>query len=222
MAVDELWQKLRELGPEKSYRSRDLMLSQGEAGTSVLLLTRGAVWVALRTVDGTSRFLGFRGPLTLLGEMSAFSGRARNADVMAVGPCRAVVLPTDRFLWFVKQQRDLVLDLLWREQERRHESELKCSELKALPLEVRLARSLLRLAEFTASLRVAGLTREELAQSVGVTRGALRPALAELRESGVLATRRQLIEIKKVEVLRSLACVCGGGAALRCDSHHNI
>jgi len=52
-----------------------------------------------------------------------------------------------------------------------------------------------------APLRLTGLTQEELAQSIGVTRNAVGGGLRQLRASGAVETARREIVIKDLETL---------------------
>lgn len=198
--VDEFHRK----GKEVNYKNRQLILSQGSSGDHVLLLTHGFVRVVRQLADGRSRWVAFRGPMNLLGEMSVLAGKPRNADVAAMGSCRAVKMACEDFLTLI-QKSDVNRELLLWEQGLRNEAELTRFWLKDLPLDVRLARTLLYLAGNGSTTRVEGLTREVLAQAVGVTRNALRPVLKRLKEAGAVIAGREALEIKDICALRDMA-----------------
>ncbi|MFB7228134.1 Crp/Fnr family transcriptional regulator [Streptomyces fimicarius] len=94
---------------------------------------------------------------------------------------------------------------------RLRESDAQRTELLTLPLIVRLARVLLRLAELTAAgvgpdgVRLTGLSQEEIAQATGVTRNAVITGLQLLRESGAVETARKVIIIRDMRALRDWA-----------------
>jgi CRP-like cAMP-binding protein len=204
----EVWQELHSLGSERRFRTGSRMLRQGDAGTHLLALTEGLVKVVRREESGETTLLAFRGPGDLLGEVAVFDNRARIADVVALRPCRAVVLEARRFQAFV-EHRGLVMDLMRQTLGRLRESDLRHAELMTLPLCARLARSLVRLADLTAPgpiglapLRLTGLTQEELAQAIGVTRNAVVCGLQRLREAGAVETARRTITIQDMDLLR--------------------
>ncbi len=188
------------------------MLRQGGAGTHVLALVDGLAKVLCHERDGSVTWLAFRGPGDLLGEVSVFNGTARTADVVALSPCTATVIEAERFRRFV-DRRGLAMALMQQAQARQRESDLYRSELLTLPLVVRLARSLLRLSELAApdgsspTLSLTGLTQEEIAQVIGVTRNSAGSGLRLLREAGALETARRVVVIKNLGTLRRWAAM---------------
>lgn len=209
MLSDAVWRDVQHLGMTRQFPERSRMLKQGEPGTHLLALTEGLAKVVSRDAEGLTTWLAFRGPGDLLGEVSVFNGTVRTADVVALTPCTTVVLEAARFRRFV-EQRGLVLPLMQQALERMRESDLHRTELLTLPLAVRLARSLLRLAALACPaepvrVRLTGLTQAELAQAIGVTRNAVRNCLQDLRDADVVETARRVIVIKDLRALRSWA-----------------
>ncbi|MFI6420802.1 Crp/Fnr family transcriptional regulator [Streptomyces sp. NPDC050842] len=207
----DVWRELCGLGVERRYRAGGTMLRQGESGTHLLALTDGLVKVIRREESGESTLLAFRGPGDLLGEVAVFDHQARIADVIALRPCKAVMLEAERFRAFV-EDRGLVMELMQQTLARLRESDLRHAELQRLPLHTRLARSLVRLADLmgpvgagAAPLRLTGLTQGELAQAIGVTRNAVVGSLQELRQAGAVETGRRVITICDMEILRMWA-----------------
>lgn len=214
MLSEEVWRELRAQGTLRRFRERSVMLRQGAPGTHLLALTDGIAKVVCREADGATTWLAFRGPGDVLGEVSVFNRTTRTADVVAIVPCTAVVLEAERFRAFV-EDRGLVMELMRQALARLRESDLHRAELLNLPVVVRLARSLLRLAELAGSrvapgpnsIELTGLTQEELAQAIGVTRNSAIAGLQQLRDAGVVVTARRVIAIKDVAALRHWGCV---------------
>lgn len=204
----EVWQGLCGLGREQRYLAGSRMLRQGDTGTHLLALVDGLVKVIRREESGATTLLAFRGPGDLLGEVAVFDDGTRIADVVALRPCRVVLLEARRFKAFV-ERRGLAMDLMRQTLGRLHESDLRHVELVTLPLCARLARSLVRLVDLTmpghagsTPLHLTGLTQEELAQALGVTRNAVVVGLQQLRAAGAVQTARRAITIRDMEVLR--------------------
>ncbi|MEV8397245.1 Crp/Fnr family transcriptional regulator [Streptomyces niveus] len=210
MLSDEAWRELLGQGAIRTFRERSVMLRQGSAGTHLLALTGGLAKVVCREPGGVVTWLAFRGPGDLLGEVSVFNGTPRTAEVVSLTPCTAVVLEAERFRRFV-ERRGLVMDLMRQTLSRLRESDAHRTELLTLPVVVRLARALLRLVELTAPgpesdvVRLTGLSQEEIAQAIGVTRNAAITGLQRLRESGAVETARRAIVIKDMKLLRDWA-----------------
>lgn len=210
MLPEQVWRELRTQGPVRRFRPREVMLRQGAPGTYLLALSEGIAKVVYREPHGSVTWLAFRGAGDLLGEMSVFHGTSRTADVVALTPCTATVLEARRFRRFV-EERGLVMHLMRQTLARLRESDAHRAELLTLPLVVRLARTLLRLTELAGSptgsgtVRLRGLTQEEIAQAVGVTRNAVLDGLRRLRSVGALDTGRRLIVIRDIAALRHWA-----------------
>ncbi|MFF7192770.1 Crp/Fnr family transcriptional regulator [Streptomyces sp. NPDC088197] len=221
MLPAEPWRDVMSQGTTRRFRPRSVMLRQGDPGTHLLALTTGIAKVVSRDHQGVTTLLAFRGPGDLLGEVSVFDGRTRIADVIALSPCTAVVLEAERFRAYV-ERHGLVIDLMRQAMHRLRESDLLRAELLTLPLVTRLARTLVRLVELAGSghgrpisvpataqpdlpVRLTGLTQEELAQSIGVTRNAVGVALRTLRDAGAVETARRSIVIKDLDGLRTWA-----------------
>ncbi|MFJ5230959.1 Crp/Fnr family transcriptional regulator [Kitasatospora sp. NPDC088391] len=207
----EIWQELCALGRERRYPAGSLMLHQGDLGLHLLALTEGLVKVVRREENGETTLLAFRGAGDLLGEGTAFDRlHARIADVVALRPCRAVVLEADRFRRFVEQP-NRGSHVMRQTIARLRESDLRHAELRTLSLCTRLARTLLRLVRLTtpavgaAPLVLTGLTQEELAHSIGSSRAAIVVGLHHLREAGAIGTARRAITVLDLAVLNSWA-----------------
>ncbi|MER5551344.1 Crp/Fnr family transcriptional regulator [Streptomyces sp. NPDC002793] len=210
MLSDKAWHDLRGQGPTRAFRERSVMLRQGSTGTHLLALTAGLAKVVRREPDGVVTWLAFRGPGDLLGEVSVFHDTPRTAEVVALTPCTAVVLEAERFRRFV-EDHGLIMDLMRQALSRLRESDIHRTELLTLPLIVRLARALLRLVELNASgttsgvVRLTGLSQEEIAQAIGVTRNAVITGLQRLRDAGAVETARRVIVVKDMQLLRNWA-----------------
>ncbi|MFF5424374.1 MULTISPECIES: Crp/Fnr family transcriptional regulator [unclassified Streptomyces] len=205
---DEVWRELCGLGVERHFRAGSTLLRQGEAGTYLLALTQGLVKVIRREENGETTLLAFRGPGDLLGEVAVFDLQKRIADVVALRPCRAVRLEAETFRTYV-ERRGMVMALMRQTLARLRESDMRLAELQRLPVLTRLARTLVRLADLTgpvppgtAEWGLTGLTQEEIAQAIGVTRNAVVTGLQELRQTGAVETGRRVIEIRDMEALR--------------------
>ncbi|MEW2586225.1 Crp/Fnr family transcriptional regulator [Streptomyces virginiae] len=207
---DEVWRDLRSQGVTRAFAERSVMLRQGSPGTHLLALTSGLAKVVCREPNGARTWLAFRGPGDLLGEVSVFNGTSRTADVVALTPCAAVVLDAARFVRYV-EERGLVMHLMRQALSRMRESDIHRAELQTLPLVVRLARTLLRLAALTDQMaesnavRLTGLNQEEVAQAIGVTRNAVTSGLRQLRTFGLVETARRVIVIRDVKALQRWA-----------------
>ncbi|WP_345416500.1 Crp/Fnr family transcriptional regulator [Pseudonocardia xishanensis] len=97
----DLWAALCGLGHVAEYGTGEILLFQGSASESMLLLESGLAAISAADPAGTELFLAFRGPGSLLGEFGYLDRRPRSAMVRAAAPtlCRVVSRAVlDRFL----------------------------------------------------------------------------------------------------------------------------
>ncbi|HSB61619.1 MAG TPA: cyclic nucleotide-binding domain-containing protein, partial [Vicinamibacteria bacterium] len=76
----------------RSFEPGDVILTEGEAGGSLFLLTAGAVKVFVRNPAGHNLLLDSLGEGDFFGEISTLSGRPRNATVTASALCELLEL----------------------------------------------------------------------------------------------------------------------------------
>ena len=76
----------------RSYNQGDIIVTEGEAGSSLFLIVGGAVKVFTRTEDGGNMPLAELGPGDFFGEVSLLTGRPRTATITASAEVIAIEL----------------------------------------------------------------------------------------------------------------------------------
>ncbi|WKU43875.1 Crp/Fnr family transcriptional regulator [Streptomyces sp. VNUA116] len=188
LVSDEAWAELTAY-PSWPYAPDRTLLHQGDPGTHVLALTDGLVKVVREDRDGRERLLAFRGPGEILGEMAIQERGVRLAAVRTMSKCTASVIPADSFRRFVRghqlaQPLAVLASSRLREQTEIHDG----------AVHQRLAVALIRLVEVSGTDSLT-LTREELAQHIGVGRKAVSKALDCLGPGLVKAGKRRICGI---------------------------
>jgi CRP-like cAMP-binding protein len=183
--------------PARIYPPGKALLRQGEEGKEVLLLEEGVVKVVRADRDGRERLLAFRGRGDILGEMAHQSGGVRMAHVWAMNKCKASAVSVEDFKRYVRE-KGCALSLAEMAIKRLREQ----TEAQEGAVHERLALALHRLAEISGEDQPFSfpLTREELAQYIGVGRKAVTKAL-ELLGPDVVKARRNRIEVVSKEGL---------------------
>ncbi|UUU20289.1 Crp/Fnr family transcriptional regulator [Streptomyces sp. DSM 40750] len=195
LVSDEAWAGLTRY-PSRPYPSSTTLLRQGTQGTHVLALISGMVKVVRTDRDGRQRLLAFRGPGEILGEMALQHGGERLADVRTISTCKASVVPAEDFRRFVRDHQ-LADPLAVLASSRLREQ----TEVFDGAVHERLAMALLRLVEVSGGERSFSLTREDLAQHIGVSRDTVSKALTQLGPGRVEFARNR-IQVTSVEALR--------------------
>ncbi|MFJ8622086.1 Crp/Fnr family transcriptional regulator [Kitasatospora sp. NPDC093550] len=205
---DEAWTGLLDGAFERRHPIGATLLRQGEEGTHVLALLAGVAKVTRRERDGDVQLLAFRGPGEVLGEVAVLDDGVRSASVHAISDCTVAVLAKDVFLRFVAE-RNLYPVMVRYAMGRLRESDLART---GGDVTARLAAALVALAEFsTGTPREArvelALTRDELAQHLGVSRNTVTAALAGLGTRGVEAGRKSVVIGDLPELRRAAAAI---------------
>ena len=76
----------------RSYNQGDIIVTEGEAGSSLFLVVGGTVKVFTRTEDGSNMPLAELGPGDFFGEVSLLTGRPRTATITASTEVTAIEL----------------------------------------------------------------------------------------------------------------------------------
>ncbi len=76
----------------RSYNQGDIIVTEGEAGSSLFLIVGGAVKVFTRTEEGGNMPLAELGPGDFFGEVSLLTGRPRTATITASAEVTAIEL----------------------------------------------------------------------------------------------------------------------------------
>ncbi|MFG3527485.1 Crp/Fnr family transcriptional regulator [Streptomyces sp. NPDC047917] len=184
--------------PRRRHEAGAVLLHQGESGSHVLALMQGIVKVVRGDLDGRDRLLAFRGPGEVLGEMAVRDGGVRLAHVRAVSKCEVSVIPASAFRGFVKQH-GLADQLFLHAVSRLREQTQACEG----EIDQRLAATLLRLIEISGS-RAFSLTREELAQHLGVGRNSVTKVLERFGPHRVRFGRTRIEVLDKTYLRRLL------------------
>ncbi len=209
-----LQEALRALGHGLSLVDGERLFHRGQSSAGLCCVLDGALQVGRLAPDGSQSLLAWLEPGQWFGEISLLDGQPRTHDVVADGPSR---------LWLVPEVA--LLDWLganpvhWRSIAR-----LACAKLRQtfevlediarLPLEARLARRLLQVAQGygeqdltpapDAQPRELRLPQEQLALMMGVSRQTVNKALKSLEAQGLIALRYGGIALLDAPALAAL------------------
>jgi CRP-like cAMP-binding protein len=185
---------------------------EGDASTDVYVVLAGRVKLSACTRDGRELAVGYKQAGEMFGELAAIDGLPRSATATALDDVRLVSVPAAGFLDFLEQNPALALPLLRLLADRLRAATTRQVDLRTGTTVSRVASGLVDLADrngisldgpTTVSLR-----HDDLAAWLGVNREAVSRALAQLRDRGLVVTRRGKVELIDLTALRDL------GAAL--------
>lgn len=182
-----------------------LLFGEGEETDFTLVIRKGTV----RITKG-GRIISLRGVGQPVGEQAAIRKKPRSASVYAIDDVEALYLSAPALRQFLMTNPRVAIALLALSYDRQDESDRKLVESSSLAVEQRLARQLVDLEDNGLGERadegtVLRFSQVNLARLIGASRDAVVPVIGALRDSGIVATKREKIIIVDPDALRSIA-----------------
>jgi CRP/FNR family transcriptional regulator, cyclic AMP receptor protein len=98
---------------ERKYSAGTVLISQGDTGVGLYILTKGHVRITqARNPERAEKELGTAGPGDVIGEMSLLDGLPRSATITAIDDVTALLLPAWEFRATLQSHPDIALKLL--------------------------------------------------------------------------------------------------------------
>jgi CRP-like cAMP-binding protein len=187
------------------------LFTEGGPADHVLIVDSGMVSITNTSSDGRVSMLALCGPGELVGDFACLDQSPRSATVTALTPLVCVTVAAPVFRATLLSDARLTFELLRVTIGRVRNADLRIAEIGVHSAQHRILRLLLHLATRLGqhvpggrSVRVP-ITHQELADSVGASRGSAARLLRELRVLGVVTTRRGVIEVHDIDRLAGLA-----------------
>ena len=188
------WAVVCRLGSGVSYRAREVMLRQGDTGSTVLLFLSGRAKVFYGAPDGSQTLLSIRGPGDVVGEVACTVEEPRTATVQALEEVRVRVIPFGEFTDAVKKFGcGRPLQRYWTDRFRQAYQDTW--RIAGQTPARRIA------ALFVAMMDAGGegdwvpMTQEEIAVSFGLSRRTIGVILRKWQEEGIVTVRRSRVDI---------------------------
>ena len=206
----ELIQRISVSGNKASYKNGSIFFAHGEKPSGIFLMLEGAAKLSIASSDGKTLILGFVGPGAILGLAATILGKTYEATATTVRPTTAIFLRRDAVLKLVRQSTKVAFEA----------AELLSDQCFALVDELRtigLSESAQqRVAAFFSGLRLVrkrngacirlpGVTHEDLAQKIGLSRETTSRILSRLKKRRVLDWRRSSVVIHDWCALQELS-----------------
>ncbi|MCS7240713.1 MAG: Crp/Fnr family transcriptional regulator [Candidatus Bipolaricaulota bacterium] len=197
-----------ELGERFRVSARDTVYRQGDPSTTIFFVESGTIKLSYIDPTGKRISLAPRGPGDMFGELSLIGERHRNHYAEALDEGLVIQIHREHFLGFVRNQPELLLQLLEVLGQRIRELEGLVQDLAFRDIEGRLSRQLLLLSSEYGIKTKNGiligfrLTHRDLAEMIGSARENTTMALNRLARQGLLDKRRYQIVIKDLDGLR--------------------
>lgn len=196
----------------QKYSAQSTIFLMGSPGESMLAVLSGSIRISVPSLNGKEVVLAILGPGEICGEIALLDGKERTADARAATDCSVVVLERRDVLAFLAQYPNAwsgLVDVLC---ERLRIADQQMAEFALLPVSVRLARALLRLAVSdepgsngaALTLPRVHLTQRELGNIIGATRESVNKYLGAWQRKGHIRIGDRLIVITNRAAVESL------------------
>ena len=182
------------------------LLSQGEAGDSMLILTEGSARVSMLSPHGREIVLAYAEPGAVLGEIALLDGGERTASVVATSAGVALQLGRNALRDFAASHPDFAWSLMQQLARRLRTADQTIESDRAYASGPRLARYLKRLIrqDVEATHRVE-LSQTELGNIAGMSREHINRQLRSWEESGIISLEQGRVRVLDVDTLEDIS-----------------
>jgi len=210
LSDDELI-KIIDMTGHKVYKKGDMLCSQGEKSDTLFIINEGQVKISKLTKEGKEQIVHIFTSGDFFGELSLFSNdEIFNFDAYAISNVKICTLTKHNMDKIIMDNPQISLKLLQVIARRLTQTENLAQNLATNDAEIRIAFMLLEFGEKYGDAVSEGLkinlpiSREEMANYVGVTRETISMKLSIFEELGIISLKgNKLLIIKQIDKLRS-------------------
>lgn len=176
-----------------------------EPGEVLFILKEGAVQLYRISPEGKKLVITTLGPHTLFGEMALLGTKMHNTFAEAIEDCLICVMSRTDLERLILNKPQVALRILEITGKRLRDAEERLENMAFKGIPARLASLLLRLSAEQGNSEIAGLTHQDLAESVGTYRETATQVLNDLKSQGLIEIGRKRISILDSEGLAEVA-----------------
>jgi CRP-like cAMP-binding protein len=176
-----------------------------EPGEVLFILKEGRVQLYRISPEGKKLVITTLGPHTLFGEMALLGTKMHNTFAEAIDDCLICVMSRTDLERLILNKPQVALRILEVTGKRLREAEERLENMAFKGIPARLASLLLRLAEEQGNDEIAGLTHQDLAESVGTYRETATQVLNDLKAQGLIEIGRKRIKVLERDRLAEIA-----------------
>ena len=192
--------RLAESGVERSYKKKSILVSEGDNGDTLFILTKGCVRVYGQDPNGKEVTYGHIEAPSYFGEMS-LDGGPRSASIEALEPCQCTIITRERVKAELQNHPELALELITKIISR---ARAATDTVRSMALKDAYGR-LREVLEDLASEPDAqghrkiksGTTHASLALRIGTSREMVSKILRDLEVGGYMHTEGRRLQMNK-------------------------
>jgi CRP-like cAMP-binding protein len=191
-----------------------VLVAAGDRMTHAYFPHSGVISLVVSLADGQMVEAAMIGRDSLFGGSAALDGKISLTDAIVLLPGTASILDVERLRSVSKQSPAFQTLLVRHEQALFAQAKQTAACNAAHPVEMRLARSLLRMHDLS-EVSLLPLTQDALAQMLGVRRNSASASAHALQAAGVIQYSRGKIQIADLDGLKNLTCECYKAVAVQ-------
>ena len=197
---DEELNALSKIVQKKAYVKGEIILREGEAGDSFFIICSGFA-KCFTNLGGKEIFINIMSEREFFGEMALLNEKKRSATVIAHSDLETLVIFKKDFVQYILSNYNALVKLLQIISERLRKADRRCEIFAFFPGEKRLAAVLYDLAREHGKKedgRISidlGLTHNDLAKMVGLTREATTSILNRFVKAKLITIGRRKISV---------------------------
>lgn len=201
--------ELEPLARTVRYRAKQSIYRKGDPGSSMMIVVSGRVIISSLSTQGSEVILNIINPGEVHGEIALLDGHERSADATAEVETEAVVIQRRDFMPVVRSNPDIAMLLLSILCDRIRQTTSFVEDAVLMEVPARLYRRLQTLAsrygqdESGGAVRIEhGLSQQELADAIGITRVSVNKQLIDWKKRGLTSHGRGFVLVPDMEALR--------------------
>jgi CRP/FNR family cyclic AMP-dependent transcriptional regulator len=183
----------------RTYAKGAIIVSEGDEGNSLFVIQSGSVKAFLSDENGKEVVLSTQGPGEYFGDLALFDDEPRSASVMALQPCKVMIITKTQLREAIKEDPEIGFSLLHGLANRVRVLTENVRTLALLDVFGRLVKTLYMLAVEKDGILVIEqrLTQQDLANRIGASREMVSRIMHDLTQGGYLGVKDRRISILK-------------------------
>jgi CRP-like cAMP-binding protein len=195
----------------RRLQAGDVLFHKGDDGSDMYVIASGRLKAFATSADGDDVVFRYMGPGEVIGELGAFVGGKRTANVSAVAPCELLMIQKRELNPLLKRNPTIAIRLLEALAARLVKLSEALEDNNFRPVSQRLAKCLLALAQRWGERSPRGAVRidlqlhqGDLGDLVGATRESVNHLIRQWRDGHILEMRDGVITIHDLAALQRL------------------
>ncbi|MDD3836491.1 MAG: Crp/Fnr family transcriptional regulator [Phenylobacterium sp.] len=181
------------------------LFHQGDPGDAMAVVDAGLLKASLVTARGREVVLAYHAPGDVVGELAVLDGAPRAASICALEASRVRLVAGPRVRAFLEADGALALAVAAMLAQRLRRTNELVEDAAGAPLEMRLARAIVRLLPDAAAGAELRLTQQDLAAYAGLARENVNRQLQDWAQRGLVRLGRGRLQLLAADELVEIA-----------------